>query len=250
MSRWSGAAQRLVSGANQYLGTVVVGVMLAPVLPDVAVELLGEADPRWLNPLLRLCALGFVLVLCVGVYQLQLSWTRWRVGRSGLVLMGVEQRDVLVLPVGLPTRYRSRDTRTGVMSVAEWLVDSSRPQLVIAVGSPQVADRMAVMGAQLAADGVDFESVVLRDAYDPEIAVPDAERLVVGVMAAGGLLDRPCYVDTTGGTVPMSIAMLRVGALLGARCTYVSSTYDGREVVPGSQRGRAFKVSALLASLP
>lgn len=250
MSGWRGAARRLFSGANQYLGTVVIGVLFAPVLPDVAVELFGGSDQRWVDPLLRLAALGLVFALCVGVYQLQLSWTQWRVGRSGLVLVGVEQRDVLVLPVGLPTTYRSRGSRMGEISVAEWLVDSARPQLVIAVGSPQVAERMTGMGEQLNADGVAFESIVLRDVYDPEIAVPDAERLVIGLMTANGVLDRSCYVDTTSGTVPMSIAMLRVGSLLGAQCTYISSTYCGREVVPGSQRGRAFDVSGLLTPLP
>jgi hypothetical protein len=244
------SSRALVAGASQYMSSVLVGVLLAPVLPDVAVDLGGAARPWWTNPALRIGSLLLVLVVCVLAYRAQLAVTRRRALRAGYALSGIGRRDVLVLPIGLRSGYTPRDRRTGEKTVIEWLVDSSRPAHVIGVATPQVNDLLPGIRMGLAADGVRFDSVEIRDAGDPDTAVADAQSLVISMVQSRSLTGRTCYVDTTGGSVPMSLAMLRVGSLLGAECTYVSSEYKDRALVPGSQKGRAFDPVALLTATP
>ncbi|SDH47931.1 hypothetical protein [Pseudonocardia oroxyli] len=230
--------RRLLTGASAYLGSVFVGVLFAPVLPDVAVDLFGNDD--WRDPLLRLAAVVLVLIACVALYRFQIVRAARRAARIGLALEGLEQREVLVIPVGHRSGYTARAVRTGQRTSTEWLVDSCRPAVLVAVGTPQVTVMRAALREGLEADGVAVEWVELSDGGDPEVAVAEAQSLVVGLLERRGWRDRPSYVDTTGGTVAMSFAMLRVGALLATTCVYVASEIRNREVVPGSQRARAF----------
>ncbi|MEU4376718.1 hypothetical protein [Pseudonocardia alni] len=234
-----------LAGTREYLGSVLVGVVLAPVLPDVAVDLFGDGTVR--DPLLRLGAVAAVLAGCVLLFRWRRARTARRAARSGLTLTNLERRDVLIAPIGLRSGYTERDNRTGVKTVVEWLVDSSRPDTVIGVCTPQSATVLPALRAGLAADGVRLETAELSDVLDPEATVATAQALVVGLVDARGLRERSTYVDITGGTVPMSLAMLRVGAVLGARCTYVSSEFRGGTVVPGTQRASAFDPAALAA---
>lgn len=238
---------KILGGASRYLGSVIVAVLLAPVLPDVFVELFGGGEQAWVDPVLRLAALAVVLLGCVVVY-----WVQNRIARrrSAVVLSGIGQRDVLVLPVGFTSEYHRRGDRTGERSVSDWLVDTCRPGVVIAVVSPEVAPIATRTRAALTADGVVCEVVELPDVADPTSAVPEAERLVSGLVTSRALGGRPTYVDTTGGNVVMSLAMLRVASVLGVECTYVASRHDGKRIVPGSQVGHAFDPVALFGPTP
>jgi len=240
--------RNLISGSTRYLSSVFVAVMLAPVVPDMAVELFGAPEPLWRDPSLRAAALLLVLVVCIATYRFRVGLARRRARRSGYRLAGIQQRDVLVLPIGHRSTYQARKARIGAMSVVNWLVDAAAPGLVLGVASPQISgELLADLHSQLARDGIEFEHVTLRDVGNPETAVADAERLVIGELEARGLLTASCYVDTTGGNVVMSIAMLRVAALLGVQCTYVSSRYENNQPVPGTQIGNGFDPRNLLA---
>jgi hypothetical protein len=238
----------LLVGSTDYLKSVFVAVILAPIAPDVAVDLWGDPASRWRDPLLRFIALVLVLVLCVVVYRARVRRANQRSRRSPYRLTGVGQHDVLVLPLGGGSTYQSPGGRTKSKTVPEWLVDAVRPTLVIAVATPQVEAMIDEMRTNLGSDGIDFDHVVLSDGGDPELAVPEAEAQVLAKLKGRNLLTASCVVDVTGGTVPMSIAMLRVASLLGATCTYVSSEYKNNGPVPGSQVGRSFAPRALLAA--
>jgi hypothetical protein len=90
------------------------------------------------------------------------------------------------------------------------------------------------------ADGITFIPVRIEDAYDPTKVTWDSERVIEAVRALGTPPDR-ITVDVTGGTVAMTLAMMRVAATLGTRCVYVSSKADkdGKRVAY-SQRGHSF----------
>lgn len=239
------AVRDAASGAARYLGGVLVGVLLAPVLPDVAVDAFGRDDPRWVNPVLRLAALALVLVACVAVFAVQRRRAHRRA--RGAVLTGIGACDVLVLPLGLNCVYRPPGQRTGLRAIPEWLIDTCEPQFVVAVASPETPDADERIGRGLAEKGIGFACVQLTDVVDPKRAVPEAARRIPEKLADLGLDGQHTYVDTTGGNVVMSLAMLRVGAMLGAECTYLSSRYEKGRLVPGTQVGRAFDPVALFA---
>lgn len=245
-----GVFDGLGAGATRYLGSAAVAVALAPVVPDIFVDLWGGEGgaPPWL---LRAVAILLVIAACFTVYGVQRSSTRRRARRAGGVLAGIGRRDVLVVPVSYRSGYTRRGHRTAPNSVIEWLVDTSRPTLVVLVPSPESADRVVDLRVELLADGVaDVRVVELPDVGDPGATVPDAERLLVPLLLDDGRTGAQCYVDTTGGTVPMSLAMLRVGAAVGAECTYVVSEFKDDKPVPGSQRGVAFLPPDLFAPTP
>lgn len=163
------------------------------------------------------------------------------------VLTGIGTCEVLVLPVGLRCVYRLERERVGARSIPEWLVDTCRPEAVVIVSSPQVGDVEAKLGRGLTAAGIAYACVELPDVVDAKDAIPEAERRVPDAVAKLDVAGRRTYVDTTGGNVIMSLAMLRVGAVLGAECTYLASEYRAGEPVPGTQVGRAFDPAALFA---
>ena len=242
------APRALLAGASRYMGSLLVGVLFAPVLPDMAVDVLGSSSGAWWNALLRLGSLVFVLGVCVAVYAAQVASTARRARRAGLTLSGLGLRDVLVLPIGFTAGYSPTRDRPHPNTIQEWLVDSCQPQHVVAVGTSDVRARLDEIREGLREDGITVDEVVLTDPKNPDVAVREAQHLVVACLAARSLIGRSCYVDTTGGLVPMSIAMLRLGALLGVECTYVASEFADKKIVPGTQSAHAFYPAALFAT--
>jgi hypothetical protein len=90
--------------------------------------------------------------------------------------------------------------------------------------------------------------VQLSEVSDPKSTIPEVGRTVPAKLAELDPADRTVYVDITGGNVVMSLAMLRLGAVLGAECIYLASEYKNGEPVPGTQVGRAFDPAALFRS--
>lgn len=232
------------SGASRHISGVLVGVLLAPVLPDVAVEVFG-GGPAWGDAVLRIIALVVVVAVCVAVYQTQVWFAR---RRQAVILTGVGRRDVLVLPVGFRCQYRPGPQRTGQRTIPEWLIDTCRPAAVVLVTSPEIGDVEAKLGKGLATEGIRYAVVQLTDVYNPDSAIPEAERGVSAKLGDMELTGLPTYVDTTAGNVVMSLAMLRVARALGAECTYVASRYQHKTLVPGSQSGRAFDPTRLFGT--
>ncbi len=229
-----------LSRASQYLGSVFVAVLLAPVLPDVAVELFGGLSPSWRDPALRGAAVLLVIVTCVGVDLFR----RWRARRREINAPMSELRHypVLVQPLSLHKyEYRPQSTgRPGDLNVPEANVIAATPGLVVAVASPPLLGQLDGLRAGLAADGIGFAHVSISDPNDVREVVPEVTQRVLTLLREHEIKPDDVCFDTTGGNVPISLAMLRAAALHGSDCCYVSSRQDkhGREA--RSQVSRSF----------
>lgn len=232
-----------LSSAAGYLGSVFVAVLSVPVLPDIAVEAFGDADSRWRNPVLRLGAVLVVVVACVGVEVVRRRIARRRRLRTGYRLGGLGAADLLVLPLA-PGRssFRAPHRRTGEQSVPEVLVDATRPAVVLGITSPEMpSTEVAALRAELDAEGVGFVHVSISDAFDPVVAVAECERAVVAAVDKLDVAPGSICVDVTSGTKTMTLAMMRVAAVLHAECAYVSARFDGANRLPNTQRAHGFR---------
>jgi hypothetical protein len=150
--------------------------------------------------------------------------------------------------------YRREARRTGdVWEVAELLVEAVRPALVVLVCSDAVdsAD-IDTTRTEMAADGLrEVEVFRVGNGNDAEAVLADLDRRIADYCAAGNRWDgADLAVDVTGGTVPISLALLRVAALAGAVCVYVAKEQRGREIVAGTQRARQFDPRTFAGALP
>jgi len=238
-------------GASSFIGGVFVAVLLVPVLPDVATELFGGDSPRWLNPLLRAASVAVTVAVVVLVY-LARERARIRAARSATSLRGLDQVEALVLPLspecGKPT-YTSPACRKDDPSAAERLIDTVRPRIVVAVLTPQFAGTaLQRLEKELDSDGITLAVVRIDDAGDPAVAVPQASSRLLDLVGDRGLEASSIYVDVTGGTKTMTLAMARAASLLRADCVYVGSQFKaGGGLLPGSQRPYRFDPAQLFA---
>ena len=236
-------------GASQYLNSVFVAVLLAPVLPEIALDFFGAPSPHWRNPALRGAAVLLVTVACVGVYQIR----RWRARRREREAPMPELRHypVLVQPLSPHYTYRPRGKgRTGDRQVPEVNVDAATPRLVVTVVTPQVSDaRLGELRAGLAVDEVKLDVVHISEPNNVKQVVPNLTHQVLAKLREHQVEAADVCFDTTGGNVPMSLAMLRAAALYGSSCCYVSSEMgrDGR--TPHTQVSRSFDPAALFGAL-
>ncbi|MDN5751226.1 MAG: hypothetical protein L0H64_22430, partial [Pseudonocardia sp.] len=228
------------TGATPLLESAVVAVIFAPVLPDIAVDLFGGgAVPNWL---LRVFAIIALVAGCFGLYRRRLGRARRRARDRGYRLADLEQRDVLVIPLGLNNNYQRRSDRTGRVPLACWLIDTIQPKIVIGVTNPGVtAAEVDRTRRELDADGVVFDDIRLPSGVDATVAVPAAQTQLRARLAQPDVTGKRCYIDVTGGNVVLSIAMLQVAAALGNDCVYVASDFDEkRNLIEGSQTGKSF----------
>lgn len=241
--------QTLAAGVRPYLDSFLVAVVLAPVLPDVAVDVLGGGLLP--DAVLRFLALAVVFAFCGAAFWFRRWRAQRRARRTGYQLSGIEPRDVLVLPISFPTRYQNRANRTGPPPLANWLIDTIEPRLVIGVASPDIpAAQLDDLRTQLGVDNITFDHLTLPDVLDADVAVRYAESQLLARCGQPELANWTRYVDITGGNVVMSIAMLRAAAALSADCVYVSARRENNQVVEGSQQGHSFDPRRLLATPP
>ncbi|MDQ3151626.1 MAG: hypothetical protein M3R63_07895 [Actinomycetota bacterium] len=235
--------------ASQYLGSVFVAVLLAPVLPDAAVELFGAPSPTWRNPVLRGAAVLLVIAVCVGVDQIRRWRARRREARAPMPELG--HYAVLVQPLS-PKRYGYRpraSERPGDKTVPEVNVDAAAPRLVVAVATPQIhAVSLDELKVSLAADDVDFDVVSVSEPDDVKEVVPEVTQRVLAKLREHDVDPADVCFDTTGGNVPVSLAMLRAAALYGSDCCYVSSRQDRDGRAPRTQLPRSFDPAALFGA--
>lgn len=244
-------------GASAFVSSVFVAVLLAPVLPDVFVELAGDGGPPWRAPALRGAAVLLVVVVAVAVFRLR-ERSRIRAARRGAEMHGLAHVPVLVLPLSperkrpthVPT-YTAATLRRGDPTVAERLIDSIRPELVVCVVTPQFEpDDLARLTEALKADGTSEVAIVrLDDGMDPTIAITDTCSRLLALVEQRGLTGEDINVDITGGTKTMTLALARAASLIGADCVYVASEYrrDAGNVLPGTQKPYRFAATELLA---
>jgi len=234
-----------LSGAGRYLSSVLVAVLLAPVLPDIAVDVFGGGEPRWRDPLLRGLAVIAVCVACVGVYR----YRRWRLVRSASAsVRSLPACDVLVLPMSASSTFRVPQRQAGDYSVPEYLVNNTTPSVVVAVATRETSQRLAGLTAALSECDITVHSVTIDDPQDPRATVRDIPARVGELIEEFGLAGQRICVDVTGGTGAMSLGMLRLAALRAAECVYVSSDFDGTGRVPRTQRGHSFDPTQLFGA--
>lgn len=230
-------------GTSRYLQSVVIALVLAPVLPDAAVDATGAEG--WASVGVRSASVLVVLAVSAAAFLVQ-NWRYRKQARLTPAHMGrVDQRDTLVLPVSLrpvPVYRRERERTGAVFEVGDLLVGAVRPKRVVLVCSDAV-DRAPVDEAATAmtTDGLEVEIFDVTNANDVETVLADLEHRIRGYRERGNPWDGATLsIDVTGGTVPISIALLRVAALAGAHCVYVAKEQRGRDIVPGSQHPRQF----------
>ena len=245
LAKWLGTAN---FSAARYLRNVVFAVLFVPVLPDIAVEAFGADEPRWLNPCLRLGALLVIVVGLVLFNRCQL----WLAARRAVASAGLHRMRpyrVVVLPMGpRQAAYRESSNRRGDPSSTEVIVDKAKAALVIAVTTDAVSDdQLDAVRTGLRADGIEFDTVKLDDPTDAEKAVPEGSGKALDALAHHKVDPPDVCFDTTGGTVPMSLAMLHAATRYGADCCYVSSKQEQGERLPKTQKVTTFSPAAWAA---
>jgi hypothetical protein len=245
IGRWLGNAN---FSAARYLRNVVFAVLFVPVLPDIAVDIFGSDGSRWLNPSLRIAALLVIIVGLVVFNRYQL----WLAARRAAATVGMHRMRryrVVVLPMGpWQAVYREASHRRGDPSSTEVIVDKAQPALVIAMTTDAVSDdQIDSVRAGLRAYGIQFDTVSLADPTDVEKAVPEGSASVIEALRRHRVDPSDVCFDTTGGNVPMSLAMLHAAARYGADCCYVSSKQEQGERLPKTQKVTTFAPAVLAA---
>jgi len=233
--------------AARYLRNVVFAVLLVPVLPDIAVDAFGDDEPRWWKPLLRILALSAIVVVLVMFNWFQLWMARRRA--VSVVLHRMRAYGVVVLPMS-PRRstFRPATDQTGDPSPPEVIIGQARPTLVVGVATKAVsADQIDSVRAGLHVEGIELEIVRLADPDDAEVTVPEATKVVLDLLQRRNVNPSDVCFDTTGGTVPMSLAMLHAAARYGSDCCYVSSGSRDGVRLPNTQKVSSFDPAALAA---
>jgi hypothetical protein len=234
--------------AARYLRNVVFAVLFVPVLPDIAVEAFGGDEPRWLNPTLRVAAL---LVIITGLVLFN-RWQLWLAARRAATSVGMHRMRhyrVVVLPMGpRQAEYRESASRRGDPSSTEVIVDRATPRLVVAMTTDAVSDdRLDAVRAGLRACGIRFDTIPLDDPTDVEKAVPEGSAAVIEALRRHQVDPADVCFDTTGGNVPMSLAMLHAAARYGSDCCYVSSQQEQGQRLPKTQKVTTFAPMILAA---
>lgn len=235
-----------VFGARRHLESVFIAVLLIPVVPDLFVDWLGDPGRPQRNGVLRVLAVITVFTLAVLVGIARNAWVRHRGERARRPFTPLPAADVLVLPISARSDpYLRKQRRDRAPEIPEFLCEESTPKTVVGVLTPRTAPMADDLATELAADGIAFQPVLIEDAHRPVAAVEDSDKILDQLRALGVPADR-VLIDVTGGSVPLTLAMMRVAGVLGARCVYVSTDVDsdGRRV-PYSQRGHAFDPRAI-----
>ncbi|MBB4677435.1 hypothetical protein [Crossiella cryophila] len=235
-----------IFGARRHLESVFVAVLLIPVVPDLFVDWLGDPGQPQHNGVLRVLAVVAVFTIAVLVGIARNAWVRLRGERARRPFTPLPAADVLVLPISARSNpYLRKQRRDRGPEVPEFLCDESTPKTVVGVLSPRTASMADDLAAELAADGIEFRPVLIDNAHSPVGAVEGSGKVLDQLRDLDVPADR-VLIDVTGGSVPLTLAMMRVAGLLGARCVYVSADVgsDGR-LVPYSQRGYAFDPRAI-----
>lgn len=245
LRRWLGGTGFSVA---RYLRNVVFAVMLVPVLPNIAVDVFGDDHSRWLNPTLRVAALVVIVASLLLFNQVQL-WLVRRREAANPVRDRMGRYDVIVVPMSPKVSvYRPQADRRGDHSPPEVVARRAQPALVIGVATRAIShEQIDDTRAGLRADGIDFETVTLTEPYDAAVTVPETAMLVLELLRNRKVAPSAVCFDTTGGTVPMSLAMLHAASRYGSDCCYVSSGSRDGVRLPNTQVVTSFDPAALAA---
>lgn|GEM_PF-6861375 len=223
-------------GSVIYLESALVALLLAPVLPDILIDLTGVHG----RPTAAVRAVGvlIIVVICGLVFTVRSRQYRRTLHRASLASSNVEPRDTLILALSprSDARYEHRDRRAGRLpSIAELLVEKINPRYVVLLCTPQVDIAHWTASRDNLRDENRTVTVIHVSNHErPEQFLTEIEN---GLPDGTSDTWSPASVavDITGGTKLMSIAMLRLAGDLNAVCVYVTSTHSGTEITPGTQ---------------
>lgn len=246
-SRWF---RGTLSGISRHLGTVGTAVLLAPVLPDITVDAFNAKGGAAI--LARISALGVLVIICYGILRVE-SWRHSKhlktvVARS----IEAQQRDILVLPLSRGTQIRPQGSRDGEPTLGEILLSSVQPRRVILVSAPggEAEEWLRATQTALGENGLDTTTFTMRSRNSVEFLVEDLSRHIDAERKNSQPWDGSSTVfDLTGGTLPMSLAMLRTAAAVGAECLYVTVDYGPNGPIPGTQQARQIDPKSFMSAV-
>ena len=228
-----GARRLLREGFDRYAGYAVVALVLVPMTPDIAADLVTS---NWLTALVRLTVIATVLILsALGLWRVRRhSDRRQRVARERMAAL--DRCDVLVLPLSRQPEYRVSG-REDAESVPELLIDGSGsldPATIVLVRSAQIDDAAyTTFTTSLTQRRPTTELVhaVVSDVNDPALVYREVRHTLTVLRPPRGmpLTDRiragaSVAFDLTGGTALMTVGLAALVHELDARCVYVSGT--------------------------
>jgi CRISPR-associated protein (Cas_Cas02710) len=262
VGRWLGKWRRALAtlgttyrGSVVYLQSALVALVLAPVVPDILVDLTAVEGRS--AAAVRLGGVLLVVAVCALVFVRQSRRYRRSLSMVSSLASNVRPHDTLIiaLSLGMSTRYEQVGARVGRLpSITEILVDRLAPRTVILVRSQDVPDReWRTTRDSLQADGLQVATIMVHNSEKPEEILADVQRALSRGMGDGQAWDLSSVaVDVTGGTKLMSLAMLRLAAELDASCVYVTKRYaHGRAgIAPNSQVPYQFDPRQLVEVVP
>ena len=240
----------VLRGLSRHLGSVFTAVLAAPVLPDVAVDLLGVEGAA--AALTRVGAVGVVAAASLAVFWAESRMYRKRIRAASARSSQVRQRDTLVLAMSGSTQLRQPGDQGGRPTVGEILLDTVRPRRVVLVSAPGAQSEQWLRTTREVLDhqGIESATFAMRSPDSVEWLLEDLGREIERDRAHGAAWDGSSTLfDLTGGTVPMSLAMLRTAATIGADCVYISSVHDRAGPRPGTQEPRQIDPKILIGGL-
>ncbi|MGH3940488.1 MAG: hypothetical protein ACRDTG_17990, partial [Pseudonocardiaceae bacterium] len=208
-----------LSGISRHLGTAGAAVLLAPVLPAIAVDAFGAEGGAAVFA--RLSAVGALEIVCYGIYLVETWQYRKHLKTVKARSVEAQQRDTLVLPLSRGTQVRPRGSRDGAPTLGEILLHRTQPRRVVLVSAPggEAAEWLRITRTALDEDGLDTTAFTMRSPDSVEWLVEDLAQYIEDERENGQPWDGGNTVfDLTGGTVAMSLAMLRTAAAVGAEC--------------------------------
>ncbi|ABW10820.1 hypothetical protein Franean1_1373 [Parafrankia sp. EAN1pec] len=226
-------------GSQAYLQSALVALLLAPVLPDILIDLTGVEGKATAG--VRLGGVALVAAACVAVFAVQNRRHRRDLARIGTLTSNVQPHDTLIIALSLRAgpQYQPRALRTGRLpSILEILVDRITPKTVILLRSPDVPDDAWTQTRDgLTSDGLQTGLLAVPNCEDPVDFVAYVNRALSRGPSGGAVYDLTSVaVDVTGGTKLMSLAMARLAAELDASCVYVTKAFrDADTIEPGTQ---------------
>lgn len=234
-------------GTSRHMGSVFTAVIAAPTLPDAAIELLGVQGPA--AAATRVGAVGVVALASLLVFRAESKMYRKRIQHVSTRSFPVQPRDTLVLALSPATQVRQPGDRDGKPTVGEILLAAVRPRRVVLISAPgpQSEEWLNTTRAALERDGIESTTLHMRSPDLAEWLLEDLGREIEHDRTNGGSWDGANVLfDLTGGKVPMSLAMLRVAATVGAECVYLSSVHDRSGPRPGTQELRQIDPTTLI----
>lgn len=240
----------LLGRTQALVGGTFVAVLIMPVLPDMFVELWG-AQPELRDAWLRLSAIGSALLIILAWLVTDYCRQKKKARERAEMYDDLGRADVVILPLGNNDTYTRYAKRARVAArTCEFIIDQTKPRITFLI-SDALPATLATFEGSLKADGIEEVVVIaIDDVMNPEhLLIAESARMIEIIEPRIKAGDK-VYVDITGGTAVMSLAMVQLAATLGAECVYVSEEKNAKTGtrIKGTNRPHRFHPSLLSGS--